>query len=360
MLAACSSKPEPHATSRYVDGYFKVGNPYKIRGEWYRPEIDPDYDEEGVASWYGPTFHGKKTANGEVYDQYAMTAAHKTLPMPSVVRVTRRDNGRSIIVRVNDRGPYVDGRVIDLSRAAAEELGMRRAGLAPVRVQILRDETVALWEKSRHFRLADWMTEEEQRRPQTVQLARKAPEAQAWEDNQNLARASATRAPMPVATAAVKAPPVRAVRTVPVEEVEITEIRAASVAASPVPAKPYQVVSRSMVAPPAGAMQTGYDAYPGGRADEMAGGESAMEYVIQVGAFSSPLHARTIGQKLAAVADSYVEPVEVNGLRLHRLRFAPVASRPQADALLEAAHRYGYRDARIVAIERQDFYSNAI
>jgi len=95
-------------------GVYKVGNPYQIDNVWYYPHEQPDYDETGIASWYGPTFYGKSTANGETYDGNALTAAHRTLPMPVNVRVTNLDNGKSIIVRVNDRGPYARGRIIDL------------------------------------------------------------------------------------------------------------------------------------------------------------------------------------------------------------------------------------------------------
>ena len=120
-----------------VSGDYKIGQPYKEFGKWYYPHHDPDYDETGIASWYGPGFHGRSTANGEIYDQNALTAAHPTLPMPVLVRVTNLENGRSQILRVNDRGPFVDGRIIDVSRHAAEILGFRRQGLARVRVQYL-------------------------------------------------------------------------------------------------------------------------------------------------------------------------------------------------------------------------------
>src|SRR6185503_9280015 len=101
------------------------------------PHEQPDYDETGIASWYGPTFYGKSTANGELYDGNALTAAHRTLPMPVNVRVTNLDNGKSIIVRVNDRGPYARGRIIDLSRRAAELLDVVQSGTAKVRVTYL-------------------------------------------------------------------------------------------------------------------------------------------------------------------------------------------------------------------------------
>ncbi|WP_291842438.1 septal ring lytic transglycosylase RlpA family protein [Maricaulis sp.] len=108
-----------------------------MAGRTYRPTRDDRYDETGIASWYGPTFHGRPTANGETFDQHAMTAAHTTLPIPSIVEVTNLENGRSVIVRLNDRGPFVDNRLIDLSRAAATELDFIGAGLAHVRVRYL-------------------------------------------------------------------------------------------------------------------------------------------------------------------------------------------------------------------------------
>ncbi len=116
-------------------GNFKLGNPYTINGRTYYPSHDPKYRAEGIASWYGADFHGRKTANGEVYDMNAISAAHPTMPMPSYARVTNLENGRSIIVRVNDRGPYAHGRIIDLSTGTAKALGTYGAGLARVRVE---------------------------------------------------------------------------------------------------------------------------------------------------------------------------------------------------------------------------------
>ncbi len=112
-----------------------AGPPYQVDGKWYVPAHEPNYDEVGIASWYGPTFHGKDSASGEPFDENAMTAAHPTLPIPSLVRVTNLDNGRSVVVRLNDRGPFVDDRIIDLSKAAAGSLDMHGPGTARVRVQ---------------------------------------------------------------------------------------------------------------------------------------------------------------------------------------------------------------------------------
>lgn len=111
--------------------------PYQIRGRWYRPSEQPDYDETGLASWYGDAFNGKPTATGERFDMRGLSAAHKTLPLPGLVEVTNLDNGRTAVLRLNDRGPFVDSRIIDLSRGAAEELGMIRQGVGRVRVRYL-------------------------------------------------------------------------------------------------------------------------------------------------------------------------------------------------------------------------------
>jgi len=118
-------------------GYFKVGSPYRIKGRTYRPHEKYQYSETGIASWYGPGFHGKMTANGEIFNKNDLTAAHRTLQMPSIVRVTNLENGKSIIVRVNDRGPFAHDRVIDLSEKAATTIGMKHQGTARVRVDVL-------------------------------------------------------------------------------------------------------------------------------------------------------------------------------------------------------------------------------
>ena len=125
-------------------GLYKIGQPYRIENTWYYPAENFNYVETGIASWYGPKFHGKKTANGETYDMNMLTAAHRTLPMPSVVRVLNLQNGRSLLLRINDRGPFARGRIIDVSRRAAQLLGFHRAGTARVRVEIIADESQRL------------------------------------------------------------------------------------------------------------------------------------------------------------------------------------------------------------------------
>ncbi len=141
MLNGCASNP---LIADGKGGRYVIGGTYKIKGIKYRARVNLNYIETGMASWYGRDFHGKKTANGEIYDMNTLSAAHKTLPMPTYARVTNLNNGRSVIVRINDRGPYksdlgtdTSNRIIDLSRKAAQMLGFLRAGVAPVEVRYL-------------------------------------------------------------------------------------------------------------------------------------------------------------------------------------------------------------------------------
>jgi peptidoglycan lytic transglycosylase len=118
-------------------GRYQIGEPYQVAGVWFYPREDPQYDKTGIGSWYGPQFHRRMTSNGEWFDMNYLSAAHPTLPLPSYVKVTSLDNGREIVVRVNDRGPFVDDRLIDLSKKSADALGFRSRGTTPVRVQYI-------------------------------------------------------------------------------------------------------------------------------------------------------------------------------------------------------------------------------
>lgn len=147
LLGACAETTAIMAGSKMMQdrstsqGQYKVGDPYQINGKWYTPREDYGYAEEGPASWYGPGFHGKRTANGDVFDMNDMTAAHPTLPMPSFVTVTNLENGREVVVKINDRGPFASDRIIDVSRAAARALGFEQQGKAMVRVEIMPRES---------------------------------------------------------------------------------------------------------------------------------------------------------------------------------------------------------------------------
>jgi rare lipoprotein A (peptidoglycan hydrolase) len=125
-------------------GKYKVGNQYEIAGVEYQPQQYDNFEEVGVASWYGDDFHGKKTANGEIYHMGDMTAAHPTLPLPSMVRITNLGNGKFVKVRVNDRGPFSKKRIVDVSEKAARELGFKDKGTANVKLEYLKEDTERL------------------------------------------------------------------------------------------------------------------------------------------------------------------------------------------------------------------------
>jgi rare lipoprotein A len=116
-------------------GKLHIGKPYEVAGIWFKPKEQPGYDRKGAASWYGEAFHGRKTSNGEYFDMNMLSAAHPTLPLPSYAKVTNIANGKSVVVRINDRGPFVGTRIIDLSKRTADVLDFRRKGKANVRVQ---------------------------------------------------------------------------------------------------------------------------------------------------------------------------------------------------------------------------------
>lgn len=155
LLAGCASEPKEFTYQSLPEevkaikadgGIYKVGNPYTVMGQSYTPREDYSYSETGMASWYGDDFHNKRTANGETYNMRAITAAHRTLPLPSIVKVTNLENGKSIIARVNDRGPYVKNRIIDVSEKGAELLGYKNKGTTKVKVEIMAAESKALKE----------------------------------------------------------------------------------------------------------------------------------------------------------------------------------------------------------------------
>lgn len=155
LLCACSDSHRPvysgHEESTegvpgFVNGkktspYVKLGQSYSVDGEEYVPHNEPDYVEEGNASWYGPGFHGGKTANGETFDSNELTGAHRTLPLPSIVRVTMLSTGKFVYIRINDRGPFAHSRILDMSRAAADKIGLLRAGVAKVRIEYMPKES---------------------------------------------------------------------------------------------------------------------------------------------------------------------------------------------------------------------------
>jgi rare lipoprotein A len=294
FAAACAVTPPKNTVTLPPNGgVYKIGNPYQIDGTWYYPREQPNYDETGIASWYGPTFYGHHTANGEMYDGKAMTAAHRTLPMPVNVRVTNLDNGRSIVVRVNDRGPYAKGRIIDLSEAAARELDVIRLGTARVRVTYL-------------------------------------------------ARADGAGAvPLPPETPSEIASAVPAAPTEKVDTQALNLIPGAIVAPpAPPAALPLPAASPSL--PPA---QT--DAQPNGEVTKVPVPPVTHIYV-QVGAFSNQANAARLMSKFSSAGGLSISPIGRAGQMLYRVRGGPYDSVADADQALARLNGLGSNDAQIV------------
>ncbi|HET7333836.1 MAG TPA: septal ring lytic transglycosylase RlpA family protein [Rhizomicrobium sp.] len=292
LAAACSSTGSPISIPK-GGGYYKVGKPYQINGTWYYPKEQPDYDETGIASWYGPTFYGKKTANGEIFDANSLSAAHRTLPMPVNVRVTNLGNGKSVVVRVNDRGPYAKGRIIDLSERAAQLLGYYRQGTARVRVTYL-------------------------------------------------GRASLNGGPPPqdltppVIAKAVPAAPTKKIDTAALDIVPGTPV------ASMVETAPLPMPAAS--APPSPIS----DQEPTGEVDKVAV-PAVTHLYVQAGAFSDYQNAARLQSRLGGKANGLnVSPIVRNGVRLYRVRMGPFNDVNEADEALARLSGLGNNDAQIV------------
>ncbi|NQW00163.1 MAG: septal ring lytic transglycosylase RlpA family protein [Rhodospirillales bacterium] len=308
QLAVHSAKRLIASPESEAGGEYKIGKPYQIAGAWYYPQEDFEYDESGIASWYGAKFHGRRTANSEVYDMNALTAAHRTLPMPSFVRVTNLENGRSLILRVNDRGPFARGRIIDISRRGAQLLDFQRKGTARVRVQVLADQTRAL-----KARITNQTQLARAGSPITIDRLPK-PKVQ----TQSLSPVGA----QPTTAQALDATP----RSLP-------EIQTAQAA------EPMTLVEEPLVEDPLVS-----------EAVEQAAVVNTNIFV-QAGAFSRFDNANRVKAKLSPLGSVSLSQVLVNGRDLYRVRLGPIESVSAADRLLEAVAEAGYPEARIVVIK---------
>jgi rare lipoprotein A len=301
QLAGCASPPGngsvPPGTGL---GVYTVGNPYQVNGVWYYPAVDYNYDRTGIASWYGADFDGKYTANGEIYHMNELTAAHPTLPLPSIVQVENLQIGRSLQLRVNDRGPFVDGRLIDVSRRSAQLLGFETPGTAPVRVRIMKTESIAAAEAAK--RNGGQIT--------VAEAAGVAPTAAAPSTGPTVAY-SAPSPVIPRPTPAGASPPPAAV-----VEPEIVAAPVAATRMPPLSPKVYPV--------------------PSGR------------IYVQAGAFAMRDNAERVQARIARLGSSSVTTASINGVALYRVRLGPVENVAQADRLLALVVNSGYPGARLV------------
>jgi rare lipoprotein A len=290
---------------------YKVGKPYQIKGKWYYPKEDFAYSETGIASWYGAYFNGRPTANGEIYDMNDLTAAHKTLQMPSMVRVTNLENGRSLKLRVNDRGPFVDGRIIDVSRRASQLLGFHHQGIAKVKVEILPDES----------RVLAGLAPDQAPRASTAGLA---------PTTRNLA--ASAQAPSPAAEVSSRAPDTgNAVQNVAYRPAEVASRHGARGAS---------FGSTESARTPATARTVD-------NKREAERGEAKNLYV-QAGAYSYVDSAESVRAQLRDVGPVTISAVHRDGRDLFRVRVGPLASEDEADRLLAAVVRAGFSSSRVV------------
>jgi rare lipoprotein A len=281
-------------------GTFKIGNPYKVEGRTYTPKEQYDLVETGIASWYGPGFDGKKTANGEIFDKRELTAAHRTLQMPSLVRVTNLDNGRSIIVRINDRGPFKRNRVIDVSEKSAELLGFKGNGTAKVKLEVLQQESLRV-----------------------AQAARMGESTRGYEVAMNES---------------------------PGDVLETVAYDTSSGSVSVQPVSSEMLTAPSEVGAPVQTALPGHirngEFYPDPVVQERP--VTRTNIFVQAGAFSVYENATKLRDKLSAFDHAVVKETDVRGQHFYRVRLGPVGSVDQADQLLNRVVNSGHKDAIIV------------
>ena len=282
----------------------KIGNPYTILGKTYYPDsTSENYRRKGIASWYGKDFHGKKTANGEDYNMYTMTAAHPTLPLPTYVRVTNLENGRAVIVRVNDRGPFLRGRIIDLSYAAATQLDMANQGTAPVLLEAL---------------------------PTDGSMLRVA---------HNIQQSSPSKNNMPDT------------RIIAAEPGGIQEVPSKWTThyASEERAKTFVNPNEKPLSPPENMAGIEQPEEPNIKASEPVEVGAPVEIYVQTGAFGDIRNALKQREQLMQTYNNVVvQETLKNGRSLHRVRIGPLEGVADADTLLNQLISAGWQNANIV------------
>jgi rare lipoprotein A len=341
-LSSCSTgTPElaglsPQAQAEIIKNYggvYKVGNPYQIAGKWYYPKEDYSYSEVGVASWYGEDFNGKQTANGERYNMNTLTAAHRTLPLPCIVKVTNLQNGRSIVLRVNDRGPYVKDRIIDLSKHGAQLLGYMGQGTTKVKVEIMEKESKAL-----KAALLNMPVQEE------TQTAEYTPAPSLYESSAERISVSEKTAEQSAVYASAGG-----------KQYAYGSYDASS-------GSNYEQVVYGSAAASTGGVRTGSMGTKDGAVytkTENAGVKSAVAktssgyqyqsgyYYVHAGAFSEQSRAENLLSEIKKYGSGHVVKVSVNGSTLYRVSFGPYSRVEEATVAQAKLKYYGIKDARI-------------
>ncbi len=335
VLAGCATPrygaaPSPH---------HKIGKPYKVNGVWYRPAHDAKYNKVGTASWYGRDFHGRATANGEIYNMNALTAAHTTLPLPSMVEVTNLENRRRIVVRVNDRGPFASNRIIDLSRASARRLGFEKKGLAKVRVRYLGPAPLPgqrsnrIYAKAAPKQPAVAATQDHHHHHPITEARNGVTGAVSRVEEQPLASASTARAPVqsPSASAPPSAPAIVLV----------------SSSASP-SVQPQNSTQENVTA---ASVHPSLETTPNPAAVDAAPTATTTLYSVRVAALSSLENIEAVRASLSSVGTLRLARVDVNDDRVfYRVNMGPYSDRAEALKRLEAVREAGYGDAMMITI----------
>ncbi len=319
LLSACGSSSRGGGSGGVAQrGSYKIGAPYKIDGVTYTPQEEFNRTETGVASWYGPGFHGKSTANGERYDQADRTAAHRTLQMPAVVRVTNLDNGMSTVVRINDRGPFARSRVIDLSRTAAQEIDMIRNGTARVRIDQLSAESMAV---------------------RDVAISGGGPA----EQNAAVVQVASGQRTAPASTP----PPVQVAAPPPQPQPVVVP------ASAPPPAWPTTPQPPSVETPVAhsgkGRGVTVASLASGSVPPAATSALAGSGFYVQTGAFSTMENAERQRGAVRSYGASEVSQASAGGRDVWRVRLGPYTTADAAGIVADRLKRSGYGDARVVS-----------
>ena len=307
-------------------GYYKVGKPYKIAGKKYYPDERFRHSETGTASWYGPKFHGKQTANGEIFNKYELTAAHRTLQMPSIIRVTNLGNGRSLILRVNDRGPYAHNRVLDVSERAAELLGFKGQGTAKVRIDVLEGPSreVAAMAKER----IDTTGYEVALNRNKTHLNKPASYAYNNDDNVKVASFQAKKT-SPVNSYKPRETPQPVAKP---QYEPITTVEMQSIATPPTPPPqqkpPHSSLEVASLTPASGTPTPAPIAKP-------------QNFYVQAGAFREEQNALNFSKSLATHGNSRVYLSQSNGTPTFRVKLGPYTSNEAAKIALNSLQSSG-------------------
>jgi rare lipoprotein A len=269
-------------------GHYQLGDPYEVAGVWFTPKEQPHYDKVGTASWYGPQFHRRMTSNGEWFDMNDLTAAHATLPLPSYAKVTNLENGRSLVVRINDRGPFVDTRIIDMSRRSAEVLGFKGQGMTQVRVQYIGP--APLDDQGQHLAAMN------------RELRRGTPL------NQMMAAADG-------------------------RSTGETQVAAADPGFESYPSEDQTFKSYAAVQTTIASANADYE---------------TPDYFVQVGSFADPGNAERAREELANSGPVQIQELIGSQGRLYRVRIGPMKNEGQAQSALRQAVDLGHPDARLI------------